>query len=61
MQVTAEGIESKEMHSWLADYQCDFMQGYYFAKPMPLNALVSWYQQQKELNAVYEKCDHCLS
>lgn len=61
MQVTAEGIESKEMHHWLADYQCDFMQGYYFAKPMPLNALVSWYQQQKELNAVYEKRDHCLS
>ncbi|MDE1328778.1 putative bifunctional diguanylate cyclase/phosphodiesterase [Vibrio aestuarianus] len=61
MLVAAEGIENQEMHHWLAGYHCDYMQGYYFAKPMTLNALTSWYKQQKELSLTYEKRDHCLS
>src|SRR5690606_9048710 len=28
MKVTAEGIESEEMHQWLASYRCDYMQGF---------------------------------
>lgn len=56
--VTAEGIETKEMHKWLQDAQCDMLQGYYFGKPMPLQELNEWYrahqlrfnQQQEESN-----------
>lgn len=47
--VTAEGIETQEMHEWLADQQCDFMQGYYFGKPMDIDQLSTWYQQLKGL------------
>ncbi|WP_394249048.1 EAL domain-containing protein [Vibrio profundi] len=46
--VTAEGIETKSMYQWLANYQCDFMQGYYFGKPMNLDELSPWYLQLKE-------------
>lgn len=42
--VTAEGIETKEMHKWLQDAQCDMLQGYYFGKPMPLQELNEWYR-----------------
>lgn len=39
MLVTAEGIESKEMHQWLANNQCDYMQGYYLSPPLSVEQL----------------------
>ena len=36
MPVIAEGIENERMYSLLRDYGCDFMQGYYFSKPLPV-------------------------
>jgi c-di-GMP phosphodiesterase len=48
MRVTAEGIETEEMHQWLADYQCDYLQGFYFGKPMTLPELAHWLAQEKE-------------
>ena len=46
--VTAEGIETKEMHQWLQDAHCDMLQGFYFGKPMPLNELSDWYQEHQQ-------------
>ncbi len=34
-KVTAEGVETEEQLKFLRDYDCDFIQGYYFYKPMP--------------------------
>ncbi|GGY66957.1 bifunctional diguanylate cyclase/phosphodiesterase [Marinobacter zhanjiangensis] len=39
MCVVAEGIETPEHQDDLARRLCDLLQGYYFARPMPLNAL----------------------
>ncbi len=36
MKIVIEGIETKEMVKLLLTYGCDFMQGYYFAKPLPV-------------------------
>lgn len=36
MRIVAEGIESKEQVDFLSDLGCDLIQGYYFAKPMPV-------------------------
>lgn len=36
MRTVAEGIETKEQVDFLADLGCDLIQGYYFAKPMPI-------------------------
>lgn len=35
MRIVAEGIEKKEQVDFLAKQDCDMIQGYYFAKPMP--------------------------
>lgn len=36
MQVVAEGIEQKHQVEFLAEQGCDMIQGFYFAKPMPV-------------------------
>lgn len=36
MKTVAEGIETKEQVEFLAEQGCDLIQGYYFAKPMPI-------------------------
>ena len=35
MRTVAEGVEIKEQVDFLAEQQCDMIQGYYYAKPMP--------------------------
>ena len=36
MRIVAEGIETREQVDFLAEKECDLIQGYYFAKPMPV-------------------------
>ncbi|WP_163831794.1 bifunctional diguanylate cyclase/phosphodiesterase [Spartinivicinus ruber] len=40
-QVTAEGIEREEQASILIEAGCDFLQGFYYAKPEPLSAHIA--------------------
>lgn len=35
LSVVAEGIETKEQMQMLRQYQCEYLQGYYFSKPIP--------------------------
>ena len=35
MRIVAEGVEKKEQVDFLAEQECDMIQGFYFAKPMP--------------------------
>lgn len=37
MKIVAEGIETREQVDFLAGMNCDLIQGYYFAKPMPVS------------------------
>jgi EAL domain-containing protein (putative c-di-GMP-specific phosphodiesterase class I) len=47
MEVTAEGVEDKETALLLAQLGCDYLQGFYFARPMPHKDLLSWLAQQQ--------------
>jgi EAL domain-containing protein (putative c-di-GMP-specific phosphodiesterase class I) len=42
LAVTAEGVERIEQLQFLQQEGCDEIQGYYFAKPMPLDAFMAF-------------------
>lgn len=35
MEIVVEGVETKEMLQHFTELECDFIQGYYFSKPLP--------------------------
>ena len=45
MTVLAEGVETKEQASILYNAGCDLYQGYYFSKPLSLDALITFAKQ----------------
>ncbi|NVD05791.1 EAL domain-containing protein [Vibrio sp. JPW-9-11-11] len=55
MKVTAEGIESQEMHRWLASNQCDYMQGFFLSPPLTLSELQLGLHQTKGQQNVSEE------
>ena len=36
MSIVAEGVETQEQLSFLADQGCDAVQGYFIGKPLPI-------------------------
>ena len=34
LEVVAEGVETKEQRDFLVKHHCDYVQGYYYYKPM---------------------------
>lgn len=42
LKVTAEGVEDAAIYSLLKELGCDFVQGYYISKPLPLAELAAW-------------------
>ena len=44
-----EGVETKETADWFIEHRCDYIQGYYYAKPMPEDVFVEFI---RENNAV---------
>lgn len=43
----AEGVETPAQRKWLLDRHCSLMQGYFFARPMPLDSLLDWFGTQQ--------------
>ena len=44
MKIVAEGIESRDQVDFLVQQECDLIQGYFFAKPMPVEEFVQKYK-----------------
>lgn len=40
MQIVAEGIETEQLVTRFADMKCEYIQGYYFSKPIPKNDFI---------------------
>ena len=45
LKVVAEGVESEEQYTFLRHYACDMMQGYLFARPLPVHEVVPFLEQ----------------
>lgn len=39
VSIVAEGVETADQEAWLIEQGCDFLQGYYYSKPLPLAEL----------------------
>ncbi|MDG4867210.1 EAL domain-containing protein [Guyparkeria sp. 1SP6A2] len=48
IKVVAEGIETEAQRALLAGWGCDILQGYFFARPMPLSKLSEWLQHGRQ-------------
>ncbi len=47
MVTIAEGIEREEQVDELMDTECDYVQGYVFARPMPVDEYIKWVKNEK--------------
>jgi EAL domain-containing protein (putative c-di-GMP-specific phosphodiesterase class I) len=45
LSVVAEGVEDQWTYDMLSTFGCDYAQGYYIARPMPADGLVSWLER----------------
>ena len=55
LSVIAEGVEDKESLDFLTTLGCDYIQGYFIAKPMSRDALGQWLQEFNPERLVEEK------
>ena len=49
LRVIAEGVETKEQYNHLLSQQCDEVQGYFFSRPVPPDAIEQMLQQSMSL------------
>ncbi len=48
MEIVVEGIETEQMVKRFSELQCDFIQGYYYSKPIPEKDFVQFIQQNSK-------------
>ncbi len=46
MKIVAEGIENREQVDFLTEQECDLIQGYFYAKPMPITEFEEKYSEE---------------
>lgn len=54
MTTVAEGVETREQAKWLIERGVNYLQGYYFSRPLTLTQLLSWSQSQEGYNFLKE-------
>lgn len=55
LKVVAEGVETAAQRDILRGLGCDELQGFFFAKPMPANALLAWKAAHELSGAVHPR------
>lgn len=47
MEIVVEGIETEQMVETFSNLNCDFIQGYYYSKPIPQNDFIKFIEEAK--------------
>ena len=47
MKIVVEGVETKEMKDMLMQMECDYLQGFYFAKGLPEDEFIKFMEENK--------------
>lgn len=47
LEIIAEGVETKEQSECLKELGCDYLQGYYYAKPMPKEDFIAFIKEHR--------------
>lgn len=47
LEVVVEGVETKEQYNMLSNYQCDYLQGYLFSRPLPVEQFEQYFLRLK--------------
>lgn len=50
LKTVAEGVETKEQLDFLKQYKCNFIQGFYFSKPIAFNEILKLFQMEEGKN-----------
>ena len=45
-EVIAEGVETQAQADFLAEHNCDYVQGYFYSHPLPYNEFFEFIEQQ---------------
>ena len=45
MEIVVEGIETQQMVETFSNLKCDYIQGYFYSKPIPENDFVDFIKQ----------------
>lgn len=51
LRVVAEGVEEEVQLAYLRENGCDYIQGYYYSRPLPLTELRGWLAARRTLSA----------
>ena len=49
LKIVAEGVETKAQLDWLENLQCEYVQGFYFSKPIPAKDLIDYINREKKV------------
>lgn len=58
-KVLAEGVETSEQAEWLKALGCDYLQGYYYSKPLSRNEFIEFLKQKN--HDIYDKYTQNIS
>ena len=47
-EIVVEGVEDKEKAEWFCEMECEYIQGFYYAKPMPREAFVAFLREHNK-------------
>ena len=55
MCIVVEGVETRKMAKLLIDLGCDYLQGYYYQKPIPADKYLEFLKENQNISEKIQK------